>query len=152
MKFYLASPGGFNPLDKVGYEALKRRLRSIDNVEIHCPWEHEPNATLGVYTVGKMNAGAIIKCDGLIAVCNGSDVDSGTAAEIGYAYGLRKPTMGFRDDLRAAHDVPGGTINAQVQFFLSSGLVLSLDLFCQKLEKMAADFEKGRRLEGATSG
>lgn len=120
-KFYLASPCGFAELTKPGYEAFKARLREV--VEIHCPWEPLPTdlaaAELMVEVVGFGNAAAIRECDGLIAIVDGSDVDSGTAAEIGFAYGIGKPMIGFRADLRSAGDIPGAMINCQVQYFLN---------------------------------
>ena len=36
----------------------------------------------------------------VIAVLNGSDIDSGTSWEMGYAYGNDKPIIGFLDDIR----------------------------------------------------
>lgn len=38
----------------------------------------------------------------MLAILDGQDVDSGTAAEIGYAFARRKPIVGYRGDLRVA--------------------------------------------------
>lgn len=44
------------------------------------------------------------ECDVLVAVLNGTDVDSGTAWEIGYAYSKRKKIIGIIDDIRIDKD------------------------------------------------
>jgi len=48
------------------------------------------------------------------------DVDSGTAAEIGYAYALGKRCYGLRTDFRLAGDNPGSIVNLQVQYFIEA--------------------------------
>ncbi|MFP4057117.1 MAG: nucleoside 2-deoxyribosyltransferase [Candidatus Brocadiia bacterium] len=42
--------------------------------------------------------------DAVVAVLDGSDADSGTAFEMGYAYALGKPVVGLRTDYREQHD------------------------------------------------
>lgn len=132
MKFYLASPLGFSELGKIGLEVLKTRLREISGVEIHDPWEQYPVQT--VPGVGASNYAAICACDGMIAVCDGASVDDGTAAEIGFACGMSKVTIGYRGDFRSVGDVPGSVVNAQVQHSLSEGLYLSIDALCNAVE------------------
>lgn len=137
MKFYLASPLGFSELGKIGLEVLKSRLRAIPGVEIHDPWEATPDLT--VLAVGSSNYAAIQSCDGLIAVCDGAQVDDGTAAEIGYAYALGKRTMGYRGDFRKVGDTPDAVINAQVQHSLTGGVVyLSIDSLCNGVRVMVS--------------
>ena len=47
-----------------------------------------------------MDLKAIRLCDALLANCNGIEIDSGTAAEIGLAYGLGKPMFLYKSDVR----------------------------------------------------
>ena len=47
-----------------------------------------------------MDFKAIKECDYLLANCNGIDIDSGTAAEIGLAYGLNKNIILYKSDVR----------------------------------------------------
>jgi len=47
-----------------------------------------------------MDLKAIRECDILLANCNGIDIDSGTAAEIGLAYGWNKKTIFYKSDVR----------------------------------------------------
>jgi nucleoside 2-deoxyribosyltransferase len=44
------------------------------------------------------------RADLVIALLDGSDPDSGTSWECGYAYALGKPILGIRTDLRASED------------------------------------------------
>ena len=53
-----------------------------------------------------------------IAVIDGVDVDSGTAAEIGYAFARGKPIIGYRGDVRLAADNEGAVVNLQVEYFI----------------------------------
>lgn len=46
----------------------------------------------------------IDECDIVIASLEGSDADSGTCVEVGYAYARGKPIIGFRTDPRASED------------------------------------------------
>ena len=54
----------------------------------------------------------------VLANLDGQDVDSGTAAEIGYAFAKGKPIIGYRGDLRLSSDNVGSTVNLQVEFFI----------------------------------
>lgn len=47
-----------------------------------------------------MDLKAIRLCDVLLANCNGIEVDSGTAAEIGLAYGWGKKMVAYKSDVR----------------------------------------------------
>ncbi len=47
-----------------------------------------------------MDLKAIKLCDVLLANCNGIEIDSGTAAEIGLGYGLNKKMVVYKSDVR----------------------------------------------------
>ena len=67
---------------------------------------------------------------GVLAILDGEDVDSGTAAEIGYAAALPRPVVGVRTDLRTTGDNEATLVNLQVEWFIidSGGrLTTSLD-------------------------
>ena len=68
--------------------------------------------------IGKVNADLIRAADGMLAVLDGTDVDSGTAAEIGFASALGKVVVGLRTDLRRAGDNDGAIVNLQVEYFI----------------------------------
>ena len=51
-----------------------------------------------------MDLKAIRLCDVLLANCNGIEIDSGTAAEIGLAYALKKQIFAYKSDVRNYYD------------------------------------------------
>lgn len=77
--------------------------------------------------IGRINAEAIDRCDWVVANLDGVDVDSGTAAEIGYAFAKGKRIYGYRGDFRYSCDNLGSTVNLQVEYFIraSGGEVYS---------------------------
>lgn len=87
-------------------------------------------------TIGRNNAEAIKKCALVVAILDGPDVDSGTAAEIGFAVGLEKLVIGYRNDFRLSADNVGGVVNLQVEYFIrkSGGdIVTTFDTLEEKL-------------------
>jgi nucleoside 2-deoxyribosyltransferase len=135
MKAYLASPLGFAESTRAFMDHLVAELRS--HIEVVNPWDDhrfdedfkrvpaidsvaERKKLLEHinHELGKKNAESIQACDSLIAVLDGVDVDSGTAAEIGYAYGLGKRIWGIRTDFRLAGDNDGAVVNLQVEYFI----------------------------------
>lgn len=67
--------------------------------------------------VGERNRKMIESSDGMLAVLEGTDVDSGTASEIDCAFALGKKILGYRGDFRLAGNNPGSTVNLQVEYF-----------------------------------
>jgi nucleoside 2-deoxyribosyltransferase len=141
---YLASPLGFatstrgfmadlvadlrevavihNPWDDQRFAAEFARLATEDSVSVRDMRLAEINTELG-----RANAAAIDASDGLFAILDGVDVDSGTAAEIGYAAAQGKYICGLRTDFRLAGDNPGSIVNLQVQYFIegSGGVIVT---------------------------
>ncbi len=141
---YLASPLGFAESTHAFMEHLVARLR--EHVVVHNPWDETdvteamPNAMaidsfaersrqLAAINreLGRLNAEAIDAADGLFAILDGVDVDSGTAAEIGYAAARGKYVCGLRTDFRLAGDNHGATVNLQVEYFIhqSGGAIVA---------------------------
>lgn len=132
---YLASPLGFAESTKHFMHELAGRLR--EHVRVHNPWdgtgdddpfgdifEIDSVAERGRrlaevnHDLGRINRGGIDRSDGLFAILDGVDVDSGTAAEIGYAFAKGKYICGLRTDFRLAGDNPGATVNLQIEYFI----------------------------------
>jgi nucleoside 2-deoxyribosyltransferase len=79
--------------------------------------------------IGSRNRRLLAEADVVLAVLDGPDVDSGTAAEIGWAAASQTPVVGLRTDLRLA-DHEAAIVNLQVEdFIVASGgrLVTTLD-------------------------
>ncbi|MCP4134872.1 MAG: nucleoside 2-deoxyribosyltransferase [bacterium] len=77
--------------------------------------------------IGENNVKGINESDGLVAVLDGCDVDSGTASEIGYASAQGKPMIGYRGDFRLAGDNHGSIVNLQVEYFIyrNGGVIIN---------------------------
>jgi nucleoside 2-deoxyribosyltransferase len=77
--------------------------------------------------IGGNNRAAIDRCDLVFAVLDGTDVDSGTAAEIGYAFAKAKKIIGYRGDFRLSADNEGAVVNLQVEYFIrqSGGQIIT---------------------------
>ena len=125
MKLYVASPLGFSEAGRLFYrEALLPKLKGM-GLTILDPWSLTDPQAIDVaqqmppgreqndawrqinIQIGARNAEAIRDADALVAVLDGTDVDSGTAAEIGFAFGLGKIIHGYRGDFRLSSDNVG---------------------------------------------
>lgn len=137
MKVYLASPLGFatstrgfmadlvaalspivtiiNPWDDHRFDAEIARAARMDSRR-----ERQEILTRVNVALGQANEERIRHADAVVAVLDGVDVDSGTAAEIGFAYALGKPVIGLRTDFRLAGDNEAALVNLQVQYFIEA--------------------------------
>lgn len=127
-RVYVAGPLGFSDSGRSHYEEeILQRLREA-GVEPVDPWRHPPPAGgsgsdelhEATRTYGAQNAADIRASDAVLAILDGSDVDSGTAAEVGYACALGKPVVGLRTDLRRSGENDTVVVNLQVQWFVES--------------------------------
>ena len=116
----------------LGYEVLDpwgltdaRRIEAVQRMP-YGPEKREAWRTLN-REMGATNRAAIDAAHGVIAILDGTDVDSGTAAEIGYAFARGKRIVGYRGDFRLSADNEGGTVNLQVEFFIheSGGTIVN---------------------------
>jgi nucleoside 2-deoxyribosyltransferase len=136
MRIYLAGPLGFSEAGNAFYyDRLIPLLQRLGH-EVLDPWRltdrHQIEAIAAMpygetrrgewrrlnAEIGRNNQAAIDRCDALLAVLDGTDVDSGTAAEIGYAFARGKPIIGYRGDFRLAADNEGCVVNLQVEYFI----------------------------------
>ena len=144
---YLASPLGFSESGTDFY--YNKLIPAIERIGFSCfdPWntklQNKINKTGSMnygsrkraewqklnHEIGKLNQQNIDLCDLMIAVLDGIDVDSGTAAEIGYAAARNKRVIGYRGDFRLSSDNEGCLINLQVEYFIkSSGGIITRNL------------------------
>lgn len=137
LKVYLASPLGFSPENDFYRERLKRYLVQLGH-EIFDPWSQEDVAqrikdalaikdqaerkqaiSLAADFTGSSNADGIRWADVVLAVLDGAELDSGTAAEVGFGAGIGKKCFGLRTDFRDTGDLPGLPFNLQVLYFIN---------------------------------
>lgn len=155
-KLYIASALGFSELGCVGYKLLLKKISSF-GYGIIDPWtltdhklirevqkmhygqkKKEEWAALNL-VIGKNNAEGIKASDGIVAVLDGPDVDSGTASEVGYGAGLGKVVVGYRGDFRLSSDNEGSIVNLQVEYFINwsgGAIVKSLEELEKRLPKL----------------
>ncbi|HEV7535280.1 MAG TPA: nucleoside 2-deoxyribosyltransferase, partial [Acidimicrobiia bacterium] len=77
-------------------------------------------------TIGTRNRRLLAEATAVLAVLDGPDVDSGTAAEIGWAAARGTPVIGLRTDFRLAEH-EAAPVNIQVEDFIlvSGGTLVS---------------------------
>lgn len=128
---YVASPLGFTASgrdwnERVLLPALAAVVQPVDPWTLATVAELEQARSDGrerelALEIGLRNAAAIRSCRLLAAVLDGQELDSGTAAEVGYATALGLRCVGLRTDLRQAGE-QGVAVNLQVEaFIVSSG-------------------------------
>lgn len=128
---YVASPLGFTASgrdwnERVLLPALAAVVEPVDPWTLATVAELEQARSDGrerelALEIGLRNAAAIRSCRLLAAVLDGQELDSGTAAEVGYATALGLRCVGLRTDLRQAGE-QGVAVNLQVEaFIVSSG-------------------------------
>jgi nucleoside 2-deoxyribosyltransferase len=135
-RIYMASPLGFSQagrhfsesvlvpfVRRLGFEVLdpwgtidRDRLAAVHALPAGAV-RREAWRTLNRDT-GAANRAAIDAAHAVVAVLDGVDVDSGTAAEIGYAFARGKLIVGYRGDFRLSADNEGATVNLQVEYFI----------------------------------
>ena len=97
MKLYFAGPLFTTP-ERTWNADVAEALRAAGH-EVFLPQEQEPGKDgPGIFAT---DVGGIDWADGLVAIMDGPDPDSGTAWEVGYAFGARKPVVLVRTDTRA---------------------------------------------------
>lgn len=157
IKIYIASPLGFSEagryfmydkivptIKELGYTVLDPWKLTSDELirsAADLPYSAERREKWQEINkiIGKNNAQAIQECSGVFAVLDGVDVDSGTAAEIGYAAALEKPILGYRGDFRLSADNEGSTVNLQVEYFIrlhGGEIITTIDNLKEKLESL----------------
>jgi nucleoside 2-deoxyribosyltransferase len=108
MKIYLAGPL-FTQADRLWNRRIADELRGLDpSLEVLLPQDAAVNAlengVLNFHTLFQGCIEGIQQSDVIVANLDGSDSDSGTSFECGFAFALGKPVLGIRTDLRASED------------------------------------------------
>src|SRR5262249_15983004 len=136
VRIYTAGPLGFSEAGRQFHARIVDMLAKLNHTVLD-PWTFDPEKISAVLAmpygqdkknaweklnveIGKANTRLIDRCDLVFAVLDGVDVDSGTAAEIGYAYARGKRILGYRGDFRLSADNEGATVNLQVEYFIRS--------------------------------
>jgi len=81
----------------------KKIVELCESLNLKTFWSWRDAERFKVYTseaIHSVNKEALDSCDLVIANLDGSDIDSGTSWEIGYAFAKGKPVIGIRSDFR----------------------------------------------------
>ncbi|MFH1742926.1 MAG: nucleoside 2-deoxyribosyltransferase [bacterium] len=138
MKIFLASPLGFTESSRPFISKIVEVLEAAGHA-VFDPWtlaeplaaeleqakriseEKQRREELHKISmaIARQNHERLVEADGVLAVLDGTDVDSGTASEIGCAFGLGgKIINGYRGDFRQAGENEGCWVNLQVQYWI----------------------------------
>lgn len=98
MKVYLAAPL-FTPMECEFNIAMQGTALANCGVELCLP-QDLPYKGDDAQMIQRQDLELLNSCDGVLALCNGAEIDSGTAFEIGYAYAMGKDILIFRNDKR----------------------------------------------------
>jgi len=155
MHLYIASGLGFSEAGRYFYNREIIPLCQRLGFTVLDPWILTPQSKLDAVAampegqarrsawrilnveIARNNAAAIDRADLLLALLDGTEIDSGAASEIGYAAAKGKPVIGYRSDFRQAGDNEGATINLQVEYFvrLNGGdIVTTLEALTTRLK------------------
>ena len=106
MRIYFAGPL-FTAAERDWNVSLVSALRAAGHA-VFLPQEQEPGKdAAGIFST---DVGGIDWADGLVAIMDGADPDSGTCWEVGYAY-RKKPIVLVRTDMRRAENSGGSGYN-----------------------------------------
>ncbi|MCU1602092.1 MAG: nucleoside 2-deoxyribosyltransferase [Frankiales bacterium] len=140
---YVASPLGFTHPTKAWYDAVLVPAVEAGGHQVLDPWSASADLFDGVTdpadlavanaAAAQRNEDLIRSCDAVLAVLDGVDVDSGTAAEIGFAYALGKLVVGWRSDFRLAGDNAASVVNLQIEHFLRGPVERDLETALMRL-------------------
>lgn len=145
-KVYVASPLGFNEPGRHWAATVLHPSLVAAGWEVLDPWADQSGEVAAALalppgqaridalramsrTIGARNRRLLAVADAVLAVLDGPDVDSGTAAEIGWAAAHDTPVIGLRTDFRLA-DHEAAVVNLQVEDFVTASggrLVTTLD-------------------------
>jgi len=118
MRLYFAGPL-FTTAERVWNAEVTAALRAAGH-EVFLPQEQEPGKdAAGIFA---NDVGGIDWADGLVAIMDGPDPDSGTCWEVGYAFGKKKWIVLVRTDIRATGSA--GDYNAM----LTEAATIRIDL------------------------
>ena len=139
MKLYFAGPLFTTP-ERTWNAEVTAALRAAGH-EVFLPQENEPgNDAAGIFAA---DVGGIDWADGLVAIMDGPDPDSGTCWEVGYAYGVKKSIVLVRTDSRSMAGNAG-----EYNPMLTQAATIRLDLpVASTTEVVGAVLEALQRIE-----
>jgi nucleoside 2-deoxyribosyltransferase len=144
MKLYLAGPLFTTP-EREWNVRLAERLEAAGHV-VYVPQAHPASEPTAAAIFAK-DLGGLDPAEGVVAIMDGTDPDSGTCWECGYAYAKGKPVVLFRSDMRR----PGDALDIPYNAMLIGAADVHIEIPLATLDVAAAAIiEALARLEAAT--
>jgi nucleoside 2-deoxyribosyltransferase len=129
MRIYFAAPL-FSAAERDWNARLAAALRGAGH-EVFLPQEQEPaRDAAGIFAT---DLGGIDWADGVVAIMDGADPDSGTCWEVGYAY-RKKPIVLVRTDMRSTAS-DGSSYNAM----LAESATIRVDAVAAPMDQVARE-------------
>jgi nucleoside 2-deoxyribosyltransferase len=130
MKLYFAGPL-FSAAERDWNVTFAAALRAAGH-EIFLPQEQEPGKdAAGIFST---DVGGIDWADGMLAIMDGADPDSGTCWEVGYAYG-KKPIVLVRTDMRRNEGSGGSGYNPM----LTEAATVRIDAIAAPMDEIVSE-------------
>jgi nucleoside 2-deoxyribosyltransferase len=144
-KVYVAGPGGFDAAGRAWHQRVRDALDAA-GFDVLDPWLASQEVFRAAYgapaegrraalqdanrAAGAANAAMVRNADAVLALFDGVDVDSGTAAEVGFAAALGTPVVAYRTDWRTSGDNEAALVNLQLEYFVESvgGVIVAGDV------------------------
>ena len=139
-KIYLSGPI-FSEAEIKWAAKVKAAIEQQFGDAVEVMWPHEVASKAETKDeIFQANVKALDLCDVMVAILDGSQVDDGTAWEIGYFYSRsRKPgrIIGIRTDFRRSGEMEDSRVNAMVECSCAT-IVNGFDQLIIELERLMA--------------
>ena len=112
MRIYLAGPLFTTPEREFNVQ-LATAVANGSATRCSCPQENPASERTGK-AIFRKDLDGLDWADGVVAIMDGADPDSGTCWECGYAYATKKPVVLFRSDFRGSGDADDIPYNAML--------------------------------------
>lgn len=133
VKIYLSGPI-FSRADIEWAKKIKARIEKQFGSRVEVIWPHEI-ASGAPQEIFQKNISALKKCPLVVAILEGSQVDDGTAWELGYHYARGGKILGLRTDFRRAGETHESKVNVMIEFSCHS-IANSLDQLLLNLSEV----------------
>ncbi|NYT02513.1 MAG: nucleoside 2-deoxyribosyltransferase [Methanosarcinales archaeon] len=139
VRVYLAGPLFSQAEIRWGLEVKKAIQEALPGAEV--VWPHE---TASLDRIFASNLEALQSCSLMVAILDGTQVDDGTAFEVGYHYACRGPwVVGIRTDFRKAGETEKARVNAMIEG-ACRGIAGSLDELKSLLKSLGESLHKSQ--------
>jgi len=119
MHIYLAGPL-FSEAEQAWHITFKKQLEESGH-QVTWPFELISSEQIAAWgqdaplRIIQADSAAIQACQIVVALLDGTQVDDGTAWEIGYAFAKGIPVIGIRTDFRNGGDTRHSSVNAMIE-------------------------------------